>query len=266
MAKAKHMSDIVASSAEQTHSVVAPSATPYSSEGPTLPILLGDASDEHTVKAADTGANHGRRKKRRVQEQGADKPMRDDDDAQPVQSFDPALLQPWTLLPAALLQQLASRDRLRGTKNIVPVVFTRNQNLKSGINRIKTYLGACKHDDERNPIAMPLALNQPDVIIAVSAQADGTIKLITILDVVRRVVAPDPAIQYTTAARTNATWWLYTSLTSVLQEKKQTDDEPDPKTIKLPVLTVWMTRTPMPEFKDAFGEQMFHVQLFTEDE
>ncbi|KAF1921849.1 hypothetical protein BDU57DRAFT_526595 [Ampelomyces quisqualis] len=289
MEKAKRMSDIFASSAEKETSGMTATATPYSSEGPTLPIIGADTerSANDTDKARITNDQETNR-------------------AQPVPTIHSSLYEPWTLLPNELVNLLTLQARLRGTQNIVPVVFTKNQNVKSGINRLKTYLGAYK--DEIQPMDIPEALTRPDAIIAVSAQGDGTAKLVSILDVARRVVAPsikEKKMVEEIGTKIN-TWWLYTSLTSVEVEKKarvtsgandgekldakvrakqineDSEDEAfepmdvdmpvrqkeqrQKKKIKAPVLTVWLTKNQIPAFKDAFGEQSFEVKSLPQDD
>jgi hypothetical protein len=180
----------------------------------------------------------------------------------------------------------------------VPVVFTKNQNIKAGINRLKTYLGA--YDDKAPPNDMPEALEQADAIIAVSAQGDGTTKLVSIVDVAKRVVAPNTRVPE--SAIKTETWWTYSSLTSVATEKaikavsepkviaqlsqttedtQEEDEAFEPMVVgplaqekdqkskqmrKFPVLTIWMTKKRIPAFKEAFGEQTFTVQLLSQDE
>jgi hypothetical protein len=300
------MSDIFASSAEKNSSATIAPATPYSSEGPTLPII-GSANGEHAEK---TELNSSTRKKRKTQEQGSEK--QGIAQTQPTSTISPALYEPWTLLPSELLKLLLSQDRLRGTRNVVPMVFTKNQNIKAGINRLKTYLGAYK--DEKQPLDMPDALKVGDAVIVVSAQGDGTIKLVSILDMVRRVVAPS-AREETIEGKVE-TWYIYTSLASVevkrrtktasnitnnipigekakpttngeeekptanedadeedeafepmqIDAPRQEQEQPQKQSIKVPVLTVWMTKKKIPSFDQAFGEQTFKVQTLPQDD
>jgi hypothetical protein len=289
MAKAKRMSDIFASSAERQCSGTIATATPYSSEGPTLPII--GAETEHSMENVN--------KARTQNDQVTDR-------TQTTPTYHPSLLEPWNLLPNEVLKLLTSQPRLRGTQNIVPVVFTKNQNVKAGINKLKTYLGAYK--DENQPFEIPEALAKPDAIIAVSAQGDGTAKLVSILDLARRVVAPsnkDKEMAEEMDIKVD-TWWLYTSLTSVEMEKKtrvmleakdgskaktkvreeqengggedeafepmdvnmpvQHTEQEQTRRIKAPVLTVWMTRKQIPAFRDGFGEQTFEVKSLPQDD
>lgn len=100
---------------------------------------------------------------------------------------------------------------------MVPIVFTRNQNVKTGINRLKTYLGAYR--DPKSTIEMPDALKQDDFLIAVSAQGEGTIKLVGIVDLVRRVVAPGGEVG-SEHGKGVEKWYMYTVLTHVEVEPK----------------------------------------------
>jgi hypothetical protein len=286
MAKAKRMSDIFASSAKKNSSAATPSATPYSSEGPTLPIV--GAGTEHNAKAQQRKA------------QGQNMDTSSENGAQPIATSHPALYEPWTLLPAELCKSLVSQERLRGPKNVIPVVFTKNQNVKTGINRLKTYLDAYK--DESQPLEVPEALKQKDAILAYSAQGEGTAKLVSILDVAKRVVAPSKEKK---DDKQTVKWWVYTSLASVEVERKariapevdkdlklgqdkqvvqEEDEEEDAfepmevdtphqekeerqkKMIKAPVLTVWMTKKKIPAFKEAFGEQFWEVDTLPQDD
>jgi hypothetical protein len=298
MAKAKRMSKIFASSTEKDSSAIAPSATPYSSEGPTLPIIGADTEQIIGLENAKSKSNGNTQEK--AKSQGRDSEKLVTSKATPDPTFLPILYEPWSLLPAGLLKTLTSQARLRGTQNIVPVVFTKNQNVKSGINKLKTYLGAYK--DKSQPLDMPEALKQADVIIAVSAQGQGTAKLVSILDVARRVIAP--TAKNREIGLKIDTWWMYTSLTSVEMEKsskkapdasldaqpsqrkqnaEKDDDEEEAfeamevdtpaqekqqrqrKIVKDPVLTVWMTKKKISAFQEAFGEQTFDVLPVEDD-
>ncbi|KAF2035659.1 hypothetical protein EK21DRAFT_96840 [Setomelanomma holmii] len=296
MAKAKRMSDIFASSAEKDTSAGAATATPpYSSEGPTLPLIDGDSAIKETNSNAATtskASEDSTSRKRKLQHQNQSGHATTSI-AVPA-TVHSALYKPWTLLSVELLKSLKSQGRMREMQNIVPVIISRNQNIKAGINRLKTCLGA--HKDNTNPIEMPAGLKPADAMIALSAQGEGTAKLISILDVVRRVVAP-AAIQQE-GSGSAVTWWLYLTLTSVEAERKsqtgaggrqasshtqETEDadafEPidveqtsngdaseNLATRKIPVLTAWMTKKRVSAFAEAFGEQTFTVQTLPSDE
>jgi hypothetical protein len=298
MAKAKRMSDIFASSAEKSSSAPAAAATPYSSEGPTLPIIPG-ADGEHTEvlnKTGDASTCDGKKKR----ELGGQKAEKDAKTAAPT--FDHVLYEAWNLLSPEILRIVISNERLRPNQNTVPIVFTKNQNIKTGINRLKTYLGA--YVDKHQPMDLPEALKQADTMIAVSAQGEGTAKLVSIVDMVRRIVAPGTHAKPTDGKL--ETWYMYASLTSVEVEKvigpKATNGEvqqdnrsqnlttdnagdeeeafepmevdapapqqeaPKKQTRRDPVLTIWMTKKSIPAFKKAFGEQTFEVQSLPKDD
>ncbi|OAL47142.1 hypothetical protein IQ07DRAFT_590008 [Pyrenochaeta sp. DS3sAY3a] len=294
MAKAKRMSDMFASSTEQPADTTMATATPpYSSEGPTLPTLESSLKQ----KAASPSAKGSRPAKTSNAPDQAASPKQTP--SQPQHTVHPSLYKPWTLLPPDLLQLLSAQARLRPAQNVIPIVFTRNQNVKTGINRLKTYLGAYR--DPKSTIGMPDALMQDDFFIAISAQGEGTIKLVSIVDLVRRVVATsDGGIE-----REVEKWYMYTVLTHVEVEPKaksagkagNEDDEEggvggdveaqdvdeeeafEPMDVdglekrsgraersvsgvkkrKVPVLTVWMTRKSVAALKNAFGEQVFSV-------
>jgi hypothetical protein len=297
MAKAKRMSDIFASSVEKDANAGTATATPpYSSEGPTLPVING----ENATKVEDSHGNMSANtfeeligKTTRIRNRNTTTNVTVDH--RPVATIHPSLYEPWNLLPDDLLQSTEVQTRFNKAQKVLPVVFTRNQNVKAGINRLKTYLGAYK--DTKIPIEMPEKLRQTDLIIAISAQGDGTPKLVSILDMVRRVVAPGAYRKED--AGTVDTWWLYISLGSVEVKKKkdhiasgggqdsgqtqeteedeafepmeldeQSNGEAQEKLItrKMPVLTAWMTKKAIPMFKAAFGEQTFTVQTLRSDD
>jgi hypothetical protein len=289
MAKLKRMSEILKSSSEQEANTTAANATqPYSSDGPTLPII--GVADATSKTAEGEKAN----KKRKAQDGNASSvPKKASQPPSSQHTIHPTLYSPWTRLPTELLRSLEMQNRLRGAQNIVPVVFSKNQNVKSGINRLKTYLGAYK--DPASSIEIPQALKEDDVLIAVSAQGEGTTKLVGIMDMVRRIVKPsgdDSTVE---------TWWMYTMLSSIeiemagqareeeehgenattqdsaeeeafepmdvdageVQGKKE---EHTPRKRITPVLTVWMTKKKILAFKSAFGEQCFMVQKILLDD
>lgn len=283
MAKAKRMSEMFTSSSEKDANTTTITATPpYSSEGPTLPII--GAPEEIQIP----------NKKRKAPNDTA-KATTNKQSQHSSHTIHPSLYKPWTRLPPDLLKLVESQTRLKISQNIVPVIFSKNQNVKSGINRLKTYLGAYK--DPASTIELPEALNKEDVIIAVSAQGEGTTKLVGIVDMVRRIVAPSGKEQE--GSEQVETWVMYTMLSSVEVERKAKDVEEEMKdgdtevqstleeedafepmdvdvqekdsgrdktlTKKIPVLTVWMTKKSIPAFKNAFGEQTFPVLKLLED-
>ncbi|KAF2833568.1 hypothetical protein CC86DRAFT_11657 [Ophiobolus disseminans] len=300
MAKAKRMSDIFASSANKDVNATTTAAVatpPYSSEGPTLPVIEGDGdhmTNGYAEAAGETvakGKSNAAKKKNRSENRESTTKL-----VQPVATNHPALYEPWTLLSRDILGLLLSQSRLADTKNVVPVVFTKNQNIKGGILRLTTYLRA--HLDQKNPIELPEPLKKHESIIAISAQGDGATKLVSIVDMVRRIVVPKTALEQSDKAI--VTWCMYTSLASVEVERKNQSareavshregshtvqdtqeeeafepmdvDVPEEKTNmeplkmrRVPVLTVWMTKKRLPAFKDAFGEQTFLVHTLPEE-
>jgi hypothetical protein len=145
MGKPKRMSEMFASSPEKDANTTTVTATPpYSSEGPTLPII-GAPEDASTAG-----------KKRRAQDTFSDRAPKKPSQPPTPPTIHPSLYEPWTRLPTELRKLLETQKRMRTTQNIVPVVFSKNQNIKSGINRLKTYLGAYK--DPASTIEMPDAV------------------------------------------------------------------------------------------------------------
>ncbi|KAI4685134.1 hypothetical protein J4E81_008947 [Alternaria sp. BMP 2799] len=274
MGNAKRMSEMFASSAEKDANTTTVTASPpYSSEGPTLPII-GAPEDAPTAG-----------KKRKAQDKIDGSASKKPSQPPSPPTIHPSLYEPWTRLPTELRKLPEIQKRMRATQNIVPVVFSKNQNIKSGINRLKTYLGAYK--DPASTIEMPEALKEDDVIIAVSAQGEGTTKLVSIVDMVRRIVAPSGG-EDDKHGKEEA-WWMYTMLTSVEvdreiktrpTDKDDADVEKAPSTQKkdemsnenntmkrrkIPVLTVWMTKKRIAAFGNVFGEQTFAVKLLSQD-
>lgn len=295
MGNPKRMSEVFASSSEKDANTTTVTATPpYSSEGPTLPIigaLDGAPKVAETVKSG---------KKRKAQHGDAGIATKKPSQPQSPPTIHPSLYEPWTRLPTELRKLLETQKHLRGTQNVIPVVFSKNQNVKSGINRLKTYLGAYK--DPASTIDMPDALKAEDTVIAVSAQGEGTTKLVGIVDMVRRIVAPSGKEEGNGKVEP---WWMYTMLTSVeverrpkapetvgkgaeeakksgnSQEEEEEAFEPmeidgdgaqekatekdSVQTRKVPVLTIWMTKKKTSTFRNAFGEHPFSVQKLPED-
>jgi len=294
MREPKRMSEIFTSSSEKDVNTTTVTATPsYSSEGPTLPII-------GAIDGAVKGVDPEKLEKKRMAQEGivgtiTKKPSQ----PQSTPTIHPSLYEPWTRLPAELRKLLETQKYLRGTQNVIPVAFSKNQNVKSGINKLKTYLGAYK--DLASTIDIPDALKSDDLIIAVSAQGEGTTKLVGIVDMTRRVVAPNGKDEGNGKVEP---WWMYTMLTSLEIERKIKSPEAVSKgskeakkpevsqeeeeafepmeideheaqamatekdlieTKKVPVLTIWMTRKKIPAFRNAFGEQAFPVQKLPED-
>jgi hypothetical protein len=275
MGNPKRMSEMFASSPEKDANTTTVTATPpYSSEGPTLPII-GAPEDASTAG-----------KKRRAQDDNNGTASKKPSQPPTPPTIHPSLYEPWIRLPTEIRKLLETQKRMRTTQNIVPVVFSKNQNVKSGINRLKAYLGACK--DPASTIEMPDALKEDDLILAISAQGEGTTKLVGIVDMAKRIVAPSG--KEPDKHGKEETWWMYTMLTSVEVDRKIKTSRPADKsdadigntqstlddeglsngnnTIqrrKIPVITVWMTKKRIAVFKNVFGEQTFAVKLLPQD-
>ncbi|KAF2278065.1 uncharacterized protein EI97DRAFT_282504 [Westerdykella ornata] len=194
------------------------------------------------------------------------------------------LYEPWDLLPAALQTSLrtrigSSRD-VQLERHVIPIAFTKNQNFKAGVNKIKAALDAVMLGGKKED-----GNEEGDRVIAVSAQGEGTTKLVGIVDVARRVVQEE--------REGSTTWYWYTALTSRVDDgagrkkKRQKelqergvdgmDDESEDdfqtlgavqkadaleekaKMRRVPILTVWMSTKQMPGFKDAYGEETVRV-------
>ncbi|KAH9876294.1 hypothetical protein J1614_004173 [Plenodomus biglobosus] len=306
MAKPKRMSEIFTSSSSSSklaNTAATTTATPpYSSEGPTLPVIGAPENQVPVAKKAPGTAQPSKKRKTHDQPSNTQSPVQRGPPPRPPHTLHPALYTPWTLLPPEILNIIETQARLRTAQpngNIVPVVFSKNQNIKAGINKLKTLLGAY-----RNPkagIEVPKALKDEDGdgFVAVSAQGDGTGKLVGIVEMVRRVVAPGKGEEG--AKGSVDTWWMYTVLSSievewkpsvnnnkgkrseVAEEEKEDEDEDEEEAFesmvidkedvphekkfrKIPVLTVWFTRKKIPAFAKEFAEQSFMVQRVKEQD
>jgi hypothetical protein len=284
---------------------------PYSSDGPTLPLIGGaaTASNSSANRPPDaqpqiqaTGTNGTRSKKQKLNNGAAKDTIGPEKqkEAKAKQSADLSpLYKPWTLLPPEILRSIEARCGGEQGWDIrcIPVVFTRNQNIKSGINRLKAYLGyeASTSGGETAKDVLE-KLGREDVVVAVSAQGEGTTKLVGIVEMAKRVVQGLDGNGETgggersggAGTRTEQRWYLYTSLASRVLEQTATGKEkenavrhgkgdgggetemPDAgddaenqgagKSRKVPVLTAWLSKKSIPEFKKAFGEQIFQVR------
>ncbi|KAF2018115.1 hypothetical protein BU24DRAFT_165038 [Aaosphaeria arxii CBS 175.79] len=218
-----------------------------SSEGPTLPIIGGggaSTASEHT-RAVETQAERGRGDK------GRD---------------NTALYTPWTFLPAPVRKSLAARIAPRAWgEYVVPVVLTRNQNVKSGINKLERLFGEV--GGER--------------IVAVSAQGDATVKVVGIVEMVKRLGKGGEG--------EGEECFMYLGLAEMEIQRKGEDgrgkkdgegegeDKDEFETLEEvkgrdkkrraytePVLTVWMSKTRVPGLAEAYGEQTFRVSTAKE--
>jgi hypothetical protein len=273
---------------------------PYSSDGPTLPIIGGTSGvtsgaaassgdlDASRSSTCEEGTRKSQRKMNRAADNAAITPPRR---RMPRTDLEP-LHKPWTLLPLEILRTIRLRlGSAQGWEDrCISVVFTKNQNVKSGINRLKAYLGY--QQDSGSSVELPDALRKAELLIAVSAQGEATTKLVGIVDMVRRIVKTTKHEGFGDEGKAE-TWYLYTSLASrvvrrrtmsgVVEETetvgeqtfntgndgggdvdtRHTGDESGNNRVKrkkIPVLTAWMSKKTIPEFKKAFGEQTFQVQ------
>jgi hypothetical protein len=318
----------LASTTANTHTT---STAPYSSEGPTLPILGG--AGEHGVHIAVSAPAAGKRLQAEVEaghtgqqtqtrrskqlktsevaatQQSRQKPVPAPQTANP--ELEP-LKRPWMLLPPDLLAAVYKRlGKSFWEENCVPVVMTRNQNIRSGVNKLKSYLGATTPNASvKNAKEVVEVLRSECLVIAVSAMGAATTKLVGVLEVLRRVVGgADGEVEAGgegEGVRQREEWYMYTNLGSILVEKKarignkqkrdgmelvdevpsakgpgvetgrdgeesasfeptaadeQTTEtgEKTPKVKSVPILTVWLSRTSIPEFEKELGEEKFIV-------
>jgi hypothetical protein len=363
---------------------VTTSTAQYSSEGPTLPILVpveGGINGSMGIVGGVNGITNGAgaqkqagaefereersRKKRRVdvdtiendgnttsnvtnglhekervgvainakQDSGQKKGARTQNDNAP-------LYEPWTLLPPSIRKAIEKKETNKSKpKNwqwlghTIPIVYTRNQSIKSGVNRLKMLLGASPlptiTGEEREKVDR---LQKGEGMVAVSAQGDAVGKLVSVVEMTRRVVgvvAPSGCGAGAGAGDGEAErergekWYMYTCLSNRRLEKpshgklpqkprrpnQETgtetngqlgEDEPDKEVqnidgrrdevrdehedededqafetvqqiadrdrseqkrwIDVPVLTVWMSKIQIREFREGFGEQEFVVR------
>jgi len=281
---------------------------PYSSDGPTLP-LIGNAStvDKTASRAIASSGNQNARESHggesraahennKNPKNGVSKDISAPSKPTPKPTVDlTPLYEPWGLLPPEILHTIGTRcgGAQWWEAHCVPVVFTRNQNVRSGINRLRSYLGYERSVDMAKGVLEKLG--KEEVVVAVSAQGEATTKLVGIVEMVRRVLGGETQSDKGGGGGRDGdteTWYLYTSLSSWFVERavkgaamvkglskkeggngeeannadfemKDVDDGPqqdEGKTKKTPILTAWMSKRRIPEFKKAFGEQTFEVR------
>ena len=326
---ARNEDAIVSETSQDAPNTSSNTEAPYSSEGPTLPIIGGMVENAMVAAQEEVQSGHARpgevdgetgkepheqvneegkrraRKKRKLENGSSSTPAAGQIPRSQVTSSIPPttnnkyprtqnltpLHKPWTFLPPAIMKSLQARlssgsePEKWWSQNCIPVVFFKNQNIKTGINKLKTYLGA--HRNPISPIDLPEALDKEERVIAVSAQGEAIAKMASIVEVLKRVVgdgerpggAPIDVLE---------NWYLYTSLGSIQTEKelkkkakpagrpgRDNDGEEEAfqslgeikeleraeeKVIRLvPVLTVWMSKTAIREFRDEFGETNMRV-------
>ena len=245
----------------------------HDSDGPTLPILGSTGENTAANKTAGKSRTSGENAtKKRKMNDGT--PVNTTPSTAPRADLAP-LYQPWTLLPPEV--RIAVEKRLANNcfweENCVPVVFTKNQNVRSGINKLKALLGF-----EGAAEGSATIMGNESAMVAISAQGEATTKLVGIVEMTKRIVGSG-------GETSGEVWYMYTILASrtitktpKVQEKEQSnlqttpeDDGFEPiekstdihgsegKVMKVPVLTVWMCRKSIPEFSKPFGEQTFNV-------
>lgn len=214
----KRVSDVLASSAD-TRIPSAPNSTtdaPYSSEGPTLPII-GAAQFAHGGQSTNIPApQQGQKRKRTAPDndktQSGGGMSNKSDMQKPVRTNHSKLYEPWVLLPGKARREVEKR----GTENVMPIVYSKNQNVRSGITKLRRYLGL---GNDQASDDVPTALRQEAAIIAVSAQGDGTVKLVGIVDMVRRITGEKEAEKGCEVEKEKIEgikWYMYTALSSVV--------------------------------------------------
>lgn len=282
----KRMSDVLASSSIDTRiSSPLPTAATDASEGPTLPIIGAPSEHDTTTtgnvkkrkRPTSTATRPSKPSKAAAVERGSVKERR---------TNHPGLYEPWTLLPPKERKAIEAR----GTDKVEVVVWSKNQNVKSGITRLLRLLGAQSTTEEQDTPAVPY---DEESVVAVSAQGEGTVKLVGIVDMVRRIAGEHRKNEVEVeeegeAGREGSKWWVYMVLSSVevprrrstsdaargqeqdVEEEaeamdvdggedggavKETQRSGQEETKRVPVLSVWMTRKRMVGWREVFGEQ-----------
>ncbi|KAF2709382.1 hypothetical protein K504DRAFT_344586, partial [Pleomassaria siparia CBS 279.74] len=213
------------------------STAPYSSEGPTLPILGNAGVTRGNTKAAD--AENRPNKKRKITPEAttaaAPTKAKKTKPVQPPPTPNPDLAplqKPWTLLPPALLEAIHVRlGQGFWEENCLPVVITRNQNIRSGVNKLKTYLGAeVRKTGTVVDKDVEEVLSSKNLVIAISAMGEATTKLLGVLEVLKRVVGgAEEKAEGSDDLRSDAEtckapeqkmWYTYTALSSTTVHRK----------------------------------------------
>lgn len=279
---------------------------PYSSEGPTLPVIGGRNRVQTDGDARAGGEDGGARKRKRMDDTGRMKDAANTEQengdgkrrkvGQEQKSAASAagrsdlqpLYEPWTLLPDTVRKSAEKRMATNAWEdNVTSVVYTRNQNIKSGINRLKALLPSTPEREEQGA-ASP---GKKKDLIAISAQGEATIKLTGIIDMAKRFLKPTHNTRTPPHPYINVqTWYSYICLSNriVTQpktskpngEEAKNDDEDAFESVldfereeeekkkaerNVPVLTVWLSKSRIEEFREAFGEDCFIVGEKNED-
>lgn len=267
----KRMSDILhSSSIDARISSPLPTAITDTSDGPALPII--GAANEHA-------STKGTKRKRASNDvpKPEKSPVTEANGVRRENTNHPSLYEPWVLLPAKQRNDVEKQ----GTDKIEVVVYSRNQNVKSGISRLLRLVGAAPTapDDEEKNVGK--ASEGGDAMVVLSAQIEGTVKLVGIVDMARRIAAQGGK---GVRKEEGAKWCTYTVLSSVQMPQsepsktggedqeaeadavdvdegeeggavKETQRSEEGEMRRVPVLSVWMSRKRMAGWKEAFGEQ-----------
>lgn len=275
-----------------------------SSQDPTLPLAEDTAQPSNTNSTGDPDSSSKKRK--RTPAAPAAVPTPNHPHSSPPTSAKgtgnantnhPALYTPWLLLPVPQRRELEKEGLGSGNNGVEVLVWTKNQNVRAAVTRVRSVL--LGHVDGEGTGAGKR-------VIAVSAQAAGTVKVVGIVEVVRRVVAASDGggrgerEGEGEGKGEGKKWWVYTVLSSVVGprrrrrgvqgvkggeaegEEMEIDEGEDGDTAglqgeeegeggavkasgdedkdagaetKVPVLTVWFSRSRLSGWREAFGEE-----------
>ena len=239
----------------------AATAASFASDGPTLSIV-GGLEERAGMTRPSPLTGDSRPSKKQKTSDGLAKEVDPATAAPKEPQIDLApLYKPWTLLPTDLLPQIEKRLGGSLEEDVEVVVWTKNQNVKSGINRLKALLGFTAADGPDGKNKDATSSKNSGKLIAVSASGQGTTKMIGIVEMAKRIVGGRGDVKEVKDA-SSETWYAYTGLTGLKMPAQQGEgnegqEQNDGK--KVPVLTAWFSRNSIPEFKKAFGEQTFTV-------
>ncbi|KAJ4338708.1 hypothetical protein N0V87_003832 [Didymella glomerata] len=278
----KRMSDILhSSSIDARISSPLPTAATDTSDSPTLPILGASEANKEASKR-----EHGTKRKRTT-----DAPTQSKKAAiEGKKTNHPALYTPWLLLPPKQRRDIEERK-----DEVEVIVYSKNQNVKAGIGRLVRCVGAAQAESDKTVVDQEVEdVNDEEKMIVVSAQGEGTAKLVGIVDMVRRIVAEHNKGEEKNGGEEGTKWYTYTVLSNVeivrpsktlgeAQRQEQggeevNDDEAEAMDVdeeggavqetqqskeeemrKVPVLSVWISRKRMVGWREAFGEQEMAV-------
>ncbi|KAI8934154.1 hypothetical protein NX059_008907 [Plenodomus lindquistii] len=315
MAKPKpnRMSDLFNSSTSKPTPTPPTATPPYTSDGPTLPLIAPESTPIPPAAKTRTPSQPSKKRKNRDQTQPA---RSKGPQPKPAHTLHPALYTPWVLLPPEMRGVVEGQagihtasteagpgpGKANANANVVPIVLSKNQNIKAGINKLKILLGA-ERVTAQSLVVVPACLKEggdEGAWIAVSAQGAGTGKLVGILEMVGRIVGGVGGGDGKGKGQMRR-WYVYTVLSSVESEwpprkdgegggggKGMGEEEEEEggseeeeeafeslerdkvdevkKVRKIPVLTVWLTRKRVGAFAEEFGEQSWDVLKAEEED